>query len=326
MVGTIGLTMTIGERILPNLTGVDLGCGMTIAKIRSGRKEWQRLDSCIADRIPSGFAVRKTPHSKSDKFDFGSLLCEKHINLEKALKSLGTLGGGNHFIETDQDRDGSLYIIIPSGSRHLGKEVTEYYLDMGQKTLRENGIEVPYPLTWLEGSLRDSYLHDVQAYAALNREIMLQEILKGMKWKEEEHYICMHNYIASDQDTLQAFGRPVLRKGAISAKDGERLIIPINMRDGVILGIGLGNRDWNCSAPHVAGRILKRENVKNKFTLSAFRKSMKGIYSTSISADTLDEAPFAYRSTDDILNVIGDSVSVDKNLRPVFNFKAGSKK
>lgn len=328
-VGTIGLTMTVGDRIMPNLTGIDIGCGMTIAKIRKGRKEWQRLDSCIAENIPSGFATRKTAHAKSESFDFSALLCEKHINRKKAALSLGTLGGGNHFIEIDQDEEGTLYIVIHSGSRHLGKEVTEYYLSEGQKALKEQDIDVPYPLTWLEGNLKAAYMHDVrivQQFAALNREIMLSEILKGMKWKADDSYTCMHNYITSDPMTIETFGNPVLRKGAISAMAGERLIIPVNMRDGVILGTGLGNKDWNCSAPHGAGRIMKRKDVRNSYTLSSFRKSMKDIYSPSVSEDTLDEAPFAYRQISDILNVITETVKVDKIITPVYNFKAGSGK
>lgn len=328
-VGCVGLTMTVGEQIMPNLIGIDIGCGMAIAKVRKGRREWQRLDSCIAENIPSGFATRRTAHAKSESFDFSRLLCEKHVNRAKAALSLGTLGGGNHFIEVDEDKGGNLYVVIHSGSRHLGKEVTEYYLGEGQKALKERGLDVPYPLTWLDGDLRDAYLHDMQAvqdFATLNREIMLTEILMGMKWKADDGYACMHNYIASDAETLEAFGSPVLRKGAISAMEGEKVIIPTNMRDGAILGTGLGNKDWNCSAPHGTGRAMKREDAKNSYTLSAFKKSMKGIYSTSINEDTLDEAPFAYRPIDDILSAIPDTVKVDQVITPVYNYKAGSRK
>lgn len=328
-VGTIGLTMTVGSLVMPSLIGIDIGCGMAIARVRKGRREWQRLDGCIAENIPSGFAIRRTAHAKSGAFDFSSLLCERHVNREKAALSLGTLGGGNHFIEVDEDGSGNLYVVIHSGSRRLGKEVTEYYLGEGQKALKGRGIDVPYPLTWLDGDLRDAYLHDLQAvqdFAALNREIMLSEILRGMKWKADDGYACMHNYIASDPKTIETFGSPVLRKGAISAMEGEKVVIPANMRDGAILGTGLGNREWNCSAPHGTGRVMKREDAKNSYTLSAFKKSMKGIYSPSISEDTLDEAPFAYRPIGDILSAITDTVKVDKVITPVYNFKAGSRK
>ncbi len=328
-VGTVGLTMTVGDRIMPNLIGIDIGCGMTIAKIRKGRREWQRMDSCIAENIPTGSAIRKTAHVKSGAFDFSALLCVEHIHQERAALSLGTLGGGNHFIEVDRDEEGALYTVIHSGSRHLGKEVTEYYLNEGQKALKSRGIDVPYPLTWLEGELKAAYLHDVrivQRFAALNREIMLSDILKGMGWKAEDSYTCVHNYIASDPATMETFGAPILRKGAISAMEGERLVIPVNMRDGVILGTGKGNRDWNCSAPHGAGRIMKREDVRNHFTLSAFRKSMKGIYSPSVREDTLDEAPFAYRTTEDILKTIAATAEVERIITPVYNIKAGAGK
>lgn len=325
-VGTIGLTMTVGDRVMPELIGIDIGCGVTVAKINKGRREWQKLDSCIRENIPSGFSVRSKSHAKADQFDFEKLLCADHINVEKAKRSLGTLGGGNHFIEIDTDEDGGLYAVIHTGSRHLGKEVTEYYLQVGQKALKEAGVDIPYEMTYLEGALKDAYLRDmevVQEYAALNREIILSEIIKGMKWKAEDLFSSMHNYIASDKQTLSWAKTPVLRKGAISARKGEKVIIPINMRDGVILGTGLGNVDWNCSAPHGSGRIIRRDSVKNEHSVSEFKASMKGIYSSSISAATLDEAPFAYRPIDEIRQVIGPTVEINKVLKPVYNFKAG---
>ena len=322
--GTIGLTMTIHNRILPNLVGIDIGCGMTLAELKSTKIEFQKLDSVIRDRIPSGFAIRSKPHRFAEAFDFSRLRCFKSIRLEKALLSLGTLGGGNHFLEVDHDEAGTLYIVIHSGSRHLGKEVTEYYLNEGQKTLKKQGINIPYELTYLEETLMEAYLHDlqvVQEFAKLNREIMLEELIKGMKWKVLDSYSCIHNYVEASETTYS--GTPILRKGAISAKQDEKVIIPINMKDGILLGTGLGNNDWNCSAPHGAGRIMKREEVKQNFTLSAYKSEMKGIYSSCISKDTLDEAPFAYRSLDDIAEVIKDTVTITKLLRPVYNFKAG---
>lgn len=325
-VGTIGLTMTIGTRIMPNLIGIDIGCGMTLAEIKDKKVEYQKLDKVIRENIPSGYAIRKKMHRYADDFDFERLHCYKHIRLEKALHSLGTLGGGNHFIELDKDEDGHIYIVIHSGSRHLGKEVTEYYLNEGQKLLKEKGLSVPYELTYLEDGLMEHYLHDlqvVQEYASLNREIILDELVKGMKWKVTDSYSCIHNYVDESEETLKTFGVPILRKGAISAKQNENVIIPINMRDGVILGIGLGNEEWNCSAPHGSGRIMKREDIKSHFTVSSFKSEMKGIYSSCISKDTLDEAPFAYRTVEDIADVIKDTVTISKVIKPIYNYKAG---
>lgn len=325
-VGTIGLTMTIGEKIIPNLIGIDIGCGMTLAQIKGKKIEYQKLDAVIRDNVPSGFNIRTKVHRFADDFDFESLRCKNHIRTDKAVLSLGSLGGGNHFIEADKDDDSNLYIVIHSGSRHLGKEVTEYYLTEGQKYLKEKGIEVPYEITWLEGQLMDDYLHDlqiVQQFASLNRKIILDELVKGMKWKVIDSYECIHNYVDVSSETIDAFGSSILRKGAISAKADEKVIIPINMRDGILLGTGLGNEKWNCSAPHGSGRIMKREDVKNSFTVSSFKSEMKGIYSSCISKDTLDEAPFAYRAIEDITEVIGDTVTIDNIIRPVYNFKAG---
>lgn len=325
-VGTIGLTMTIREKIMPNLIDIDIGCGMTLAQIKGKKIEYQKLDNIIRDRIPSGFHIRSTAHRFADDFDFDALRCAQHIRADKAALSLGSLGGGNHFIEADIDEEGNLYIVIHSGSRHLGKEVTEHYLNEGQKLLKSKGMTVPYEITWLEGALMEDYLHDlqiVQQFASLNREIILDELVKGMKWKVLDSYECIHNYVDASTETISTFGSPMLRKGAISAKDGEKVIIPINMREGILLGRGLGNTEWNCSAPHGSGRIMKREDVKNRFTLSSFKSEMKGIYSSCIGKDTLDEAPFAYRNMDEIAEVTGDTVTIDHIIRPVFNFKAG---
>lgn len=327
-VGTIGLTMTLGERLMPLLAGIDIGCGATVAHITKGKREWEKLDSILKNDIPSGFQVRRKPHTKCVDFDFDRLLCKDHIRPEKAKLALGTLGSGNHFTEVDTNGD-SLYLLIYSGSRILGKEVTEYYLAQGQAELKSRGIEVPYELTWLDGDLKNAYLHDaqlVQEYAELNRAIMAAEILKGMKWKAETLYTCNHNYIAQDEATLAQFGAPVLRKGAISAQKGEQVVIPIHMRDGVILGTGLGNLDWNCSAPHGAGRILKREDVAQKYTTAQYKMVMKGVHSISVSAATLDEAPFAYRPLGEIQEAISATVKIDKKLTPLYNFKAGDRR
>lgn len=327
-VGTIGLTMTVGKQLMPNLTGIDLGCGISLAKVKGKVKEFQKLDSVIRERIPSGFNIRENRHPLVDDFGLEQLHCASHIQEERCKLSAGTLGSGNHFIELDQDTEKNTYLVIHSGSRRLGKEVTEYYLDAGQKELKEQGIHLPYELTYLEGELLEKYIHDVaivQNYAALNREIMITEICKGMKFKLLERYDCIHNYLDTSEQILEQFGTPILRKGAISAQEKEKVIIPINMRDGIILGTGLGNTDWNCSAPHGSGRILKREDVKSHYTLSHFKSAMKGIYSPSINKDTLDEAPFAYRDIKEIEDAIKETVKIERIIKPIYNFKANGK-
>ncbi len=321
-VGTIGLTMTIGDKIMPNLLGVDIGCGMTCVKLKEKKVELQKLDKVIRESVPAGFATRKNAHAWAEEFDFSKLHCYKHINKDKAKLSLGTLGGGNHFIELDQDTEGNLYLMIHSGSRHLGKEVTDYYLNEGAKELKAKGVDEPQPLTWLQGDLMERYIEDVktvQEYALLNREIIAAQIRKGMKVKEKESISCIHNYL---DDTN---GERILRKGAISAKEGEQVIIPINMRDGVLLGTGKGNLQWNLSAPHGSGRILRRDEVKKRYTVSSFKNEMKGIYCSCIGADTLDESPFAYRSIEQLMESIQDTVALTTVLKPVYNFKAGGK-
>ena len=319
-VGTIGFTATVGKKILPNVVGVDIGCGITIAKLKQKRAEFQKLDAVIRENIPAGSRIRKSAHRFADGFDLDRLNCCKAIHREKARCSLGSLGGGNHFIELDQDAQGGIYAVIHSGSRHLGTEVTEYYLREGQKRLKSKGEEIPYELTYLEGELRDAYLEDlqtVQEFAELNRKVMLDELVKGMKWKITEVFSSIHNYVDLSGSV------PIIRKGAVSALKGENVIIPVNMRDGIILGKGLGNADWNYSAPHGAGRIMKREDVKQKHTVSEFKKEMKGIFSSCIGADTLDEAPFAYRGIEEILEAVKDTVEIKEILKPVYNYKAG---
>lgn len=327
-VGPIGLTMTVGSGIMPGLLGIDIGCGITLAELNTRKIEFQKLDKVIKENIPSGFSIRKKPHALAEEFDFERLLCRKNINTEKAVLSLGTLGGGNHFIEIDRDDSGRLYAAVHSGSRHAGKELTEHYMKLGQKALMNRGIHVPYELTYLEGELMENYLKDVQIlqdYAALNRAVILAELFKGMKWKFSDCISCAHNYVDSTAETLEAFGAPILRKGAVSAKSGEPVIIPVNMRDGILIGTGLGNTDWNCSAPHGSGRTIKRGDVKNSITLSAFKSEMKGIYSTCIDRNTIDESPGAYRRLAEISEAVSDTVNITGRLKPVYSFKAGGK-
>lgn len=320
-VSTVGLTMAVGDRILPSLVGIDIGCGVTMVKLEKFRPEYQKIDSIILENISTEKGVRKKNYPKAEKFDFNKLEVSNHINKKRALQSLGTLGFGNHYLEIDVDNNKNYYLTVHSGSRSLGKEVAEYYLAEGQKILKSRNEIIPYELTYLTGDLKSAYLQDLQAvqeYALLNRQIMLEEICKSMKWKFSEIFNCTHNYV--DFSGSQA----ILRKGAISAQKDELVLIPVNMRDGVIIGRGKGNEDWNCSAPHGAGRILKRTEVKNQHTLSEFKTSMKGIYSSTISKETLDESPFAYRGLEDITEAITETVEIEKILRPVYNFKAGS--
>ncbi|MCC8082117.1 MAG: RtcB family protein [Lachnospiraceae bacterium] len=319
-VGPIGLTMSITDAVLPSLIGVDIGCGVSVMKLKTKRVEYQKLDAVIREQIPSGFLIRKKPHRFSEDFPLEELRCLRHVNHDKAMLSLGTLGGGNHFIEVDQGEDKSLYVVIHSGSRSLGKAVAEFYMKAGQEVLKEQGISVPYEMTYLTGQLMEDYIHDlqvVQEYAELNRAAMLAEMAKGMKWKYDEVFSCIHNYVDVSPECR------MLRKGAISAKSGEEVIIPVNMRDGVILGTGKGNPVWNESAPHGSGRLLKRTDVANHYTVSAYKKTMQGIYSSCIGKDTLDEAPFAYRGMKEIAALIGDTVEIEEILKPVYNFKAG---
>ena len=347
---TIGTTMTITDKIVPNLVGVDIGCGMETVRVREDHMEMQRLDKAIRELIPAGFEIRKSAHRYADSVDLDSLRCAKHVDLDRARRSVGSLGGGNHFIEVDQDDQGQLYIVVHSGSRHLGLEVAKYYQEAGYKALnktdeasiqkfidemkdagRQREIQkelkhlkaatntsVPKALAYVEGSLFDDYIYDmkiVQKFAELNRQAMMDEILKAMKLHPEEQFTTIHNYI----DTSAM----ILRKGAVSAAAGEKLLIPINMRDGSLVCVGRGNEDWNCSAPHGAGRLMSRAQAKESFTVSEFKKQMEGIYTTSVGKDTLDECPMAYKGMQDILDNIGPTADVVSIIKPVYNFKAG---
>lgn len=311
----VGTTMTIRDRVAPGLVGVDIGCGMTVLKISAKRLELQKLDKLIYEKIPAGRALRSTPHRFAERIELSALRCQRHIQKDKALRSIGTLGGGNHFIELDRGEDGAYWLIIHSGSRHLGVETASYYQD---EAFRQCPEGTPYELAYAEGPLMESYLHDIQIvqdFAELNRRAIADEIVKGMKLDVEDSFFTVHNYI--DRDHM------ILRKGAVSAQAGERLIIPMNMRDGCLLCVGKGDLEWNCSAPHGAGRLMSRSDAKQSFTLSQYKKEMKGIYTTSISRETLDESPMAYKPMESIISQIGDTVTVTEQTRPVYNFKAG---
>lgn len=352
---TIGTTMTIKDKIVPNLVGVDIGCGMETLKIKNKHIELQKLDKLIYEKIPAGFNIRENPHHYMEDIDLTALRCLKNakINLNRAERSLGTLGGGNHFIEVNKDSHNALYITIHSGSRHLGLEVAKYYQEMAYHALNQNAPEdiealiveykktgrtieiqraiedlkaantsnVPKALAYVEGQWMVDYLHDmkiVQEYAALNRKAMMCELVKGMKLKEIESFTTIHNYLDTDH--------MILRKGAVSAQINEQLLIPINMRDGSLICRGKGNPDWNYSAPHGAGRLMSRNTAKNTFTLSDYKKEMAQVYTTSVNRETLDECPMAYKTMDDIVKNIGDTVEIVEIIKPIYNFKAGDEK
>lgn len=347
---TVGTTMTISDKVVPNLVGVDIGCGMETVLLRERHVELQKLDKIIYKTIPSGFSIRDQAHRYLERIDLTQLHCYSKINALRAEKSLGTLGGGNHFIELDQAENGRYYLVVHSGSRHLGLEVANFYQEEGYKqcngssdadvqTLiaslkaagREKEIQkqlkalkstkrtnIPKSLCYVSGELFDQYIHDmriIQEFARLNRQAMVDEIIKGMGLHAEDSFTTIHNYI--DTEAM------ILRKGAVSAKLGERLLIPINMRDGSLICIGKGNEDWNCSAPHGAGRLMSRTQAKESFTVSEYKKEMEGIYTTSVNRATLDECPMAYKRMEDIVGNIGDTVTVEAVIHPVYNFKAG---
>lgn len=348
---TIGTTMTIKDKVVPNLVGVDIGCGMKVIQLREREIDLEKLDGVIREKVPSGFSIRE----KGEELRFGvmgaldQLRCCDRVSLERAARSIGTLGGGNHFIEVDKDDDGNLYLVIHTGSRHLGLEVAKYYQEKGYRKLTvlqsfqaeavvsrlkrlgcEREIEkmlkemrrklsnsVQKDLAYVDGSLFEDYMNDmkiVQVFADVNRYAIASVITKEMELHAESCFTTVHNYI--DTDAM------VLRKGAVSAKAGEKIIIPMNMRDGSLICVGKGNEDWNCSAPHGAGRLMSRSEAKRRFKVDEFEKAMEGIYTTSVGKGTIDECPMAYKSMESILENIGPTVEVERIIKPIYNFKA----
>ena len=346
---TIGTTMTIGDKAVPNIVGVDIGCGMYTVNLGKSEIDMERLDAA-AHFIPSGLNVWDSPQ---EPFDLTALRCCSALqSLERLECSLGTLGGGNHFIEVDMAADGTKYLVIHSGSRNLGKQVAKYYqrravsLNKGreqfserrraliaeyraagrmqelqsalsQLTMDGGQAAIPDDLCYVSGQAFEDYLHDVelcQRFARRNRERMAAILLKRAGLTGGDAFHTIHNYI----DTQEM----ILRKGAIAAHAGERVLIPINMRDGSILAVGRGNPEWNFSAPHGAGRIMSRGTAKRELSLEEYRREMQGIYSTSVNESTLDEAPMAYKSLSDILDLVTQSVEVIEVLKPIYNFKA----
>jgi len=346
---TIGTTMTVTDKVVPGMVGVDIGCGMETVQIAEKEVDFAKLDALIRKNIPSGREVREIPHSFAKEIDLTALRAAEEVNLDRAKKSIGTLGGGNHFIEIDRDPDGNLYLVVHSGSRHLGCEIADYYGEQGCKAMwggakhqiqqtieqlkaegryqeieaivkrlkKEHKIGMPKELAYVEGKLFEDYIHDmkiVQRFAALNRKAMTEVILQGMGWTEKERFTTIHNYI--DTDSM------ILRKGSVSANLGEKLLIPINMRDGSLVCVGKGNEEWNCSAPHGAGRLVSRSVAMKTLSMRQFEKEMEGIYTTCVRPDTLDESPMAYKSMEQIVKQITPTAKILCRIRPIYNFKA----
>ena len=346
---TIGTTMTVTDKAVPNIVGVDIGCGMYTVNLGRFEIDMEQMDAA-AHYIPSGTDVWE---GRQERFDLTELRCYRSLKDAKRLeRSLGTLGGGNHFIEIDQAADGTKYLVIHSGSRNLGKQVAEYYqrlaidLNKGKeeyfakrdaliaeykaagrrkeiegalKALHWNSREatIPEDLCFVYGTWLDDYLHDVeicQRFARRSRERMAEIILERLGIEVVDAFHTIHNYIDTDE--------MILRKGAIAAHEGEKVLIPINMRDGSVLAIGKGNEDWNFSAPHGAGRIMSRTAAKERLDMDEYRREMAGVYTTSVNEATLDEAPMAYKSLADIIDVISESVDIIEVLKPIYNFKA----
>lgn len=309
---TIGFTADLGDYIVPNLVGVDIGCGVYVESLGHAEIDLKEFDRTVRE-IPAGFKSWKNPIESAEFMR--SLNCLKSVKHDIIDYQVGTLGGGNHFIELGRSAEsGEVYLMIHSGSRNIGKQVADYYQKLAQSTCE---ADVPKQLKYLSGSLANKYLHDMnlcQQYAALNRRTM-GEYLNRRYGQGGKTFQTVHNFISSDDH--------IIRKGAVSAKKGEQLIIPMNMRDGAVICVGKGNADWNRSAPHGAGRLLGRKEAHRTLKLDDFKRTMQGIYSTSIDKHTLDEAPQAYKPVEEILAAIGDAVEVVEVIKPIYNFKAG---
>lgn len=349
----IGFTADLGDKVIPNIVGVDIGCGMLTVNLGDVDIDLEALDNAIRKRVPSG---RNVHDGRSVRFpEIQDLYCYRDLKDTKRLeRSIGTLGGGNHFIEIDVDEDGGKYLIIHSGSRNLGKQVAEHYQNLAveimsgkdklyemqealiaeykaagrkseiQKAIKElhrkfnpNPLGIPKELCYLTGRYREMYLHDMricQTFAAVNRVEIARAIVEEMRIEPLGSFETIHNYI--DLDTN------IVRKGAIAANGGQYVLIPLNMRDGCILGVGKGNEDWNCSAPHGAGRLMSRSKAKELIDIEDYKKAMDGIYTTSVDVSTIDEAPQVYKSMDEIVDKISDTVEIKAIIKPIYNFKA----
>lgn len=349
----IGFTADLGDKVIPNIVGVDIGCGMKTIQLGKVELDLEKLDKVIRKNIPSGRNVHEGRLNRFDKLQ--ELYCYRILRDTKRIeRSIGTLGGGNHFIEVDVDSEGNKYLIIHTGSRNLGNQVAKYYQNLAielmqgkgdiyekekmliaeykeqgkrkeiknalkklHKEFKPNPLNIPEDLCYLTGKYRQQYLHDMricQEYADLNRKTIASLILDSYGISSINEFSTIHNYIDHDSN--------IVRKGAISAKKGELLLIPINMRDGCILGVGKGNKDWNESAPHGAGRLMSRSKAKKTLSLDEFKESMSGVYTTSVGLPTIDEAPMAYKPIEEIVDNITDTVEVLEIIKPIYNFKA----
>lgn len=350
----IGFTADLGNKVIPNIVGVDIGCGMLCVELGNIELNLEKLDNIINEYIPAGRNIREQKLIDFEKIN--ELYCLRELKESKKFnRAIGTLGGGNHFIEVDIDDEDNKYLVIHTGSRNLGKQVADYYQNLAielcsgkeelfkkkekiikeykeqgrkskiqqalkdlEKEYKNNNPDLPKDLCYLEGKYREMYLHDMricQEYASLNRYYIARTILLNMgKQIYQKYFETIHNYISFEDN--------IVRKGAISAKEGEKVLIPINMRDGSIIAVGKGNEDWNNSAPHGAGRIMSRIKAKETFKLDDFKESMKGIYTTSVVEETIDEAPFVYKPMQEIIDNIQDTVEIQKIIRPIYNFKA----
>ena len=336
----VGTTMTVKNRIAPSLVGVDIGCGMEVVFLKEQEIDPEKLDRVIHSLVPAGTKIHSAPITS---FDFDALHCKDKVDLERALRSIGTLGGGNHFIEVDRTEGGELVLVIHSGSRQLGSDVATYYQDQAyryqckkqRKRARQSyyddadaagfirqkssssAVNVKRETAILEGSLLEEYLNDldiVVSFADLNRQTMAKIICDNMGLAITDRFSCIHNYIDTEY--------MILRKGAISARLGERVIIPLNMRDGALLGTGKGNPEWNFSAPHGAGRACSRTDAKYAFTVEEFKREMEGIYTTTATEGSIDECPMAYKAPSRIFEFIGETVSDYEIIKPIYNFKS----
>ena len=346
---TIGTTMTIRDKIVPGMVGVDIGCGMETVCLAEKEIDFAALDALIRKEIPCGQNIRREEHPLNGEINLYQLRCAPYVSIERAKRSIGTLGGGNHFIEVDRGENEDLYLVVHSGSRHLGTQVCKYYQDQGRFALwggarhqideliaeyraagrwqeiqsaieelrREHPINIPRDLAYVEGKLFDDYIHDMrltQHFAVLNRKAMTDVILRGMGLTKVEEFTTIHNYIDTE--------KMILRKGSVSAEAGEKLLIPINMRDGSLICIGKGNEEWNCSAPHGAGRIMSRKQAFDQLSMDEYAAEMEGIWSSCVVRDTLDESPMAYKPLNEIVSEIGPTAEIVERIRPVYNFKA----
>lgn len=347
---TIGTTLVLEDAVTPNLVGVDIGCGMFVVSLGNVEIDLPLLDQIVNEKVPSGFHIHPSPIAQFPMLE--NLKCIKAIDIHKANCALGSLGGGNHFIELNEDADGNKFLVIHSGSRNLGVRVCQFYQKIAEELCRQGYVDrneiiqrlkaegrsqeiqaelrklksknepVPDGLAYITGEVKDSYLHDMyisQDYAKLNRETIAYLILQELGLDSciaANGFHTVHNYIDTNNNGT------ILRKGAVRANLGEKLIIPMNMRDGSLICVGKGNPDWNYSAPHGAGRLMSRKKAKESLSLEEFADNMKDVYSSSVCTSTLDEAPMAYKPMVSIMAAIQDTVSIEKIIRPIYNFKA----